>query len=302
MYKRKEINWSCKHSVLLRNADGTLSPMDEPYYRSEQVAPGTWKVLSAGDYSWLVEGEREAVSIDTGYGAGNIREYLQTLTDRPVRNVINTHSHFDHTANNGYFEAAYMAQAAIPLATVPYRSFSGIRFIENYKRIAVEEGFLYDLGGRALEVFSIPDHTVDGIALLDRRERLMFTGDEFMPQGKKLNVSVATFYGYLRKLLAHRHEFDRICAGSGVLDAALIDNYEACAARILSGYPGKKEAIGPRMNDRLPPGPNGEIVYDRMRPHPGDSAGGGKPSPKELYVMEYAGAKIIYDINNIGEK
>ena len=93
---RAQVDWSCKHSILLQNDDGSFSPMDEPYFRSELVAPGTWKVLSAGDYSYLVEGENEAVSIDTGYGAGNIRRYLQSLTDKPVKNVINTHSHFDH--------------------------------------------------------------------------------------------------------------------------------------------------------------------------------------------------------------
>lgn len=203
-------------SILLRNDDGSFSPMDEPYFRSELVAPGTWRVLSAGDYSYLVEGEKDAVSIDTGYGAGNIRRYLQSLTDKPVKNVINTHSHFDHTANNGYFESAYMAQAGVPLATVPYKSFEGISFIQDYRRVPVSEGFIYDLGGRTLEVFDIPDHTGDGIALLDRRERLLFTGDEFMVMGKMLNVSVTTFAGYLKKLMAHRGEFDRLCAGGGM--------------------------------------------------------------------------------------
>lgn len=302
MGARREIDWSCKHAILLQNGDGTLTPMDEPYFRAEAVALGTWKILSAGDYSWLVEGDHEAVSIDTGYGAGNIREYLQTLTDKPVRNVINTHSHFDHTANNGYFDAAYMAAEGLERATIPYKSFEGIDFIQDYPRIAVEEGFVYDLGGRTLEVFKIPDHTVDGIALLDRKERLLFTGDEFMIHGKKLNVSVETFYGYLTKLSAHRSEFDRLCAGGGVLDASLLDRYQECAARILSGNPGRKEESGsmPRMS--LPVGPNGETVYDRVHPHPGDSAGGKAQEPKELYVMEYDGAKIIYDIHNIGGK
>ena len=127
-------------------------------------------------------GDDEAVSIDTGYGAGNLREYLQTLTDKPVRNVFNTHSHFDHTANNGYFEKAYMAPEAIPLATIPYRSFEGIDFIQDYERVPVDDGFVYDLGNRTLEVFKIPDHTRDGIALLDRKQRLLFHAIAFQRQ------------------------------------------------------------------------------------------------------------------------
>lgn len=299
MRAEKKIDWSCKHNILIQNADGTFSPMDEPYYRAELIAPGTWKVLSSGDYSYLVAGDKEAVAIDTGYGAGNLREYLETLTDKPVWNVINTHSHFDHTANNGFFEKAYMAEEALPLATIPYASFAGIDFIQDYERAAVSEGYLYNLGGRTLEVFKIPDHTVDGIALLDRKERLLFTGDEFMVMGKVLNVSLRTFYGYLEKLMTHRSEFDRLCAGGGVLDAALLDGYYACAKYILDGHKGEKDLPHIRKMTEPTKGPNGETVYDRIRPHPGDG-GAGKPKlNRELYVMEYAGAKIIYDIHNI---
>lgn len=301
MSTKKTIDWSCKHDILLLNDDGTCSPMDEPYYRCEKVAPGTWKILSAGDYSYLVEGEKEAVAIDTGYGAGNIREYLQSLTDKPVKNVINTHDHFDHTANNGYFEKAYMAPESVPLATVPFKSFEGIDFIQDYERVAVEEGFIYDLGGRTLEIFKIPDHTEGGIAMLDRKERLLFTGDELFPvlMGKRLRISIRTFYGYMEKLMAHRAEFERICAGSGVMDGSVVDQYYACAKYIVEGHEG--ELLGPEpprgpMKLDIPEEYKDRIVYDRMKPHPGDS--GKKPAPNpdaQMRSMAYAGTKIVYD-------
>lgn len=301
MGAKRVIDFSCKHDILIRNDDGTYSRMDEPYYRAELVAPNTWKILSSGDHSYLVAGDNEAVSIDTGYGAGNIREYLQTLTDKPVLNTFNTHSHFDHSANNGYFEKAFMAEEGLERATIPYASFAGIDFIQDYERVAVDEGFVYDLGGRTLEVFKIPDHTPDGIALLDRKERLLFTGDEFMEMGKMLNVSLTTFYGYLEKLMAHRSEFDRLCGGARVFDASFLDSYYECAKYILAGHKGEPQKPmhhGPRP---MPKGPNGETVYDRIMPHPGDGgAGKAEPGPKrERYVVEYAGARIIYDINNI---
>lgn len=301
MGEKRSIDWSCKHNILIRNDDGTLSPMDEPYYRAELVAPGTWKILSSGDHSYLVAGEKEAVSIDTGYGAGNIREYLQTLTDKPVRNVFNTHSHFDHTANNGYFEKAFMAREGLTQATIPYASFQGIDFIQDYARVAVDEGFVYDLGGRTLEVFKIPDHTPDGIALLDRRERLLFTGDEFMEIGKRLNVSLTTFCGYLEKLMAYRSEFDRLCAGAKVFDASFLDAFYQCAKYVLAGHRGEPEQIKPRRPRELPKGPNGETVYDRIMPHPGDGGPGknAPQAPRKMYRMEYAGVTIIYDIDNI---
>ncbi len=291
------IDFSCKHDILIRNPDGSYSHMDEPFFQAEEIAPNTWKILSSGDFSYLVVGEKEGISIDTGYGAGNIREFLQTLTDKPVRNVINTHHHFDHTACNSYFEKAYMHPNAFEFATIPYASFEGIDFPRDYEFVAVHDGDTYDLGERTLELFWIPDHTPDGIAILDRKERIFFIGDELMPMpmGKTLKIPLRTFYGYLEMFMAHRHEFDRMYSGGGEFDIAYLDKYYACAKEILNGnygVPHEPKPGGPRP---VPPGPNGELVYDRKAPHFGDG-GAGKDAPKgNLYRLEFAGVKIVYD-------
>lgn len=284
---------------MIRNPDGTYSPMDEPWFQAEQIAPNTWKILSSGDFSYLVVGEKEGISIDTGYGAGNIREYLQSLTDKPVRNVINTHHHFDHTASNAYFEKALMHPLAFDHATIPYKSFEGINFPRDYEFVAVHEGDTYELGERSLEFFWIPDHTPDGIAILDRKERILFIGDELMPMpmGKNLNVPLPTFYGYMEKLMARRHEFNRMYSGGGLFDIAYLENYHACAKAIIEGnfgVPFEPKAGGPSAQ---PPGPNGELVYDRIAPHFGDGGAGKDTAKGNLYKLEYSGVKIVYDRN-----
>lgn len=291
------IDFSCKHDILIKNPDGSFSRMDEPFFEAEQIAPNTWKILSSGDFSYLVVGEKEGISIDTGYGAGNLREYLQTLTDKPVCNVINTHHHFDHTAGNSYFEKAYMHPNAFDHATVPYASFAGINFPRDYEFVAVHDGDTYDLGERTLEFFWIPDHTPDGIAILDRKERIFFIGDELMPMpmGKTLNVPLKVFYGYLEMFMEHRHEYDRVYSGGGLFDVEYIEKYYACAREILNGnygIPCDRHRGGPPM---MAPGPNGELVYDRKIPHFGDG-GAGKDTPQgNLYVLEFGGVKIVYD-------
>ena len=291
------IDFSCKHDILIKNPDESFSRMDEPFFEAELIAPNTWKILSSGDFSYLVVGEGEGVSIDTGYGAGNIREYLQTLTDKPVRNVINTHHHFDHTASNGYFEKALMHPNAFEHATIPYASFEGIDFPRDYEFVAVQNGDTYELGDRTLEFFWIPDHTPDGIAILDRKERIFFIGDELMPMpmGKTLKVPLKTFYGYMEMFMAHRHEYDRVFSGGGLFDIDYIEKYHACAKAILEGnygVPHEAKKGGPPM---MPPGPHGELVYDRRMPHFGDG-GAGKDAPAgNLYCLEYAGVKIVYD-------
>jgi hypothetical protein len=297
----KKIDFSSKHHCLIRNKDGSLTPMDEPYYEVETVAPGTWKILSSGDYSYLAEGENEAIAIDTGYGAGNIREYLQTLTDKPLNDVVNTHDHFDHTANNAYFEKAYMSKETAELATIPFPSFAGIDFPTDYPKVIVDDGDVIDLGGRTLTVIKIPDHAVGSIVLLDPKQRMLFTGDEFMPMpmGKNLNVGVKTFFGYLEKLMVHRNEFDRLCAGGGVLNATLIDQYYECASYILEGNEGRE-----KFNKSGPPiqkaDPEGRIIYDRRMPHPEDLH---HDEIEEGYArcMEHAGVRIVYDIRKVND-
>ena len=140
------IDFSCKHDIWIDNGDGTLSRMDEPYFKSWKLADGVWRVLSSGDWSYLVEGDDEALAIDSGYGAGNIREYMQTLTDKPVRRIANTHDHFDHTANNSYFEMVYMAEASVPLATRPFPSFAGIDFPCDYPVTVLQNGDIIRFG------------------------------------------------------------------------------------------------------------------------------------------------------------
>lgn len=290
----KSIDWSCKHNIWIRNDDGSLSRMDEPYFRSELIAPATWKILSSGDYSYLLEGDEEAIAIDSGYGAGNIREYMQTLTAKPVRCIINTHDHFDHTANNGYFDMVYMAEATVPLATQPFASFAGIDFPRDYPVTVVGDGDMIPLKGRELEVFLIPDHAEGSIAMLDRKERLLFVGDEFMIQGKNLNGGVVHWIKLLEKLDRVRDQFDTLCCGASIQPADFFDNTLACARYAL-----EHEGVVPEEKGHPPvveTNADGEIIYDRMFPHPGDGGKHDWGDPADRRIVEYAGTNIMYNI------
>src|SRR5436309_11482151 len=52
--------------------------------------------------SFLIEGTRSAVLLDTGLGVGNIRAVAAELTGKPLL-VVNSHYHFDHTGGNHQF-------------------------------------------------------------------------------------------------------------------------------------------------------------------------------------------------------
>lgn len=295
----ESIDFSSKHNVLIRNADGTLSPMDVPYYHSTLIAPGVWQIESDGDYSYLIEGDKEALAIDTGYGAGNIRNYLRTLTRKPVRFVANTHFHFDHTANDSYFDCAYMSQSTAEKATIPYPSFAGIDFPRNYPKVMVGDGDRIQLGNREIEVFLIPNHTPGGTAYLDRRSRILFTGDEFMTN-IRLNVSVAQFARNMRKIAAHRGEYDKLAGGPGIFDASEVDKYLAVAEYILAGHEG--EPVTGQFSRQSPPGPaspasgpGGQVIYDRRLVRPLDRPKDMPPPDQNQRRMTYEGRTLTYD-------
>lgn len=294
------IDFSCKKDIYLEDEDGLIVPMSEPYFRAKQIAPGTWQVLSDGDYSYLLEGDEEALLIDSGYGAGNIRDYCQTLTDKPLAKIANTHDHFDHTANNSYFDLTYLSAETKPLATIPFPSFAGIDFPRNYPVQIVGDGDVIPLKGRELLVFEIPDHAVGSLAFLDRRERILFSGDEFSPMGKSLNGGVAHWLAMLQKLVPYRKDFDRLCAGAWIMDASVFDAQLACTRYILDGHQGEpaEAANFPNM-ERFDEA--GRRIWKRRLPHPGDGPKHMNDGLAWRRTVHYGGTSITYDIRKLHE-
>lgn len=297
---RNRIDFSCKHEVLLEDEKGSRLPMDVPYYHAEQIAPGTWQIASDGDYFYLLEGEEEALVIDSGYGCGNTRAFCQSLTDKPVRRIANTHDHFDHTANNCYFDCAYMSEETRPLATIPFPSFSGIDFPRDYPVVIIDEGYTFDLGGRMVETFKCPDHAVGSLLFLDKREGILFCGDELcMPFGKALSGSVERAYKLLEKLQDRIDEIKVLYGGPGRGEKDIIIRLRENMKYILDGHEGKP-IENHDMAEKQETG--GAVVYARRMPHAPDRH---KDDPADIPFireMEYAGIKVIYDIRKVWEQ
>ena len=69
-------------------------------YGKWMTAPNTWTItFGGGVYSYLIIGEEKALLFDTAYGMGNLREFVEGITQKPVI-VVNSHGHFDHTGGN----------------------------------------------------------------------------------------------------------------------------------------------------------------------------------------------------------
>lgn len=78
------------------------------FFHTEPVMPRMTRIRSVADtMMYLVEGDDRALLVDTGYGVGNLREFVGTLTDKPVV-VVLTHGHVDHALGARGFEEVYL--------------------------------------------------------------------------------------------------------------------------------------------------------------------------------------------------
>ena len=206
---------------------------DQDWFEVYLVADGVYAIYEPGQFeevmSFLILGEERALLFDTGLGIGDIRRVVDGLTDLDVV-VLNSHTHYDHIGGNHQFETIYGRDTAYTVARSAGSSPDAVAgFLkegwvwkalpagfdaEQYRsrpftisRI-VGDGDTIELGGRTLEVLDTPGHAPDSICLLDRDNRLLFTGDTF----------------YLAPLYTH-------------LEGSDYDAYAASAARLASLVP-----------------------------------------------------------------
>lgn len=154
-------------------------------YTAWEAKEGTWFInfMNGSENMYLLEGDEKALLIDTGYGVGNLRAFVEKLTDKPIL-VANTHFHPDHAAGNGEFEAVYMSEGEkidAPSTLTPGAVPFDLSKLPNpdYEKIYVKDGDVIELGNRTIEVLDVkPAHCNSSLFFLDRKGRLLLCGDE----------------------------------------------------------------------------------------------------------------------------
>lgn len=303
----KEIDFSPLHDKYFWSddaTDGAVKRMDEPYFNARLRVPGVWQITTAGDYIYLIEGDKEALAVDTGNGCGNLREMCQTLTDKPVCRCVNTHEHFDHLGANRCFDKVYMtAPCKDSVTAVPQRKFELFRDVEfpvDYEIEVVEDGAVFDLGGRQLEVFCLPDHAAGSLMLLDRKNKLLFSGDELgTPAYKEIKTTVAQYARNVARLYENIEDIDWIFGGGFVYDRMILYRQDQCLKKILAGYEGMPYHPQPPI---LPePDPEGRFIIPRRVPNPYDMAKFFQADGGNRRIMTYSYCSIIYNPEHIYE-
>lgn len=150
-------------------------------YMNWKISDGTWIIsfMGGSQFMYLLEGDEAALLIDTGWGAGNLREYVEKLTYKPVL-VANTHGHLDHSGGNGEWESVIMLPGAeYDLFTCHRLPFDVSKLpYPNYAHKIVRDGDTIELGNRTIELLDISAHSNGSLAFLDRKNGYLFVGDE----------------------------------------------------------------------------------------------------------------------------
>ena len=150
---------------------------------------------------YLVIGKEKAALIDAGVGIADLGSAVERLTDKPVILLL-THAHADHLGGAYRFPEARLHPADLrrgkKYARLPARLYflschkykrvsHGIRYADALhggrppRFVTIEEGFTADLGGRAIETYWMPGHSVGSLTFRDTATGALFTGDNVNP-------------------------------------------------------------------------------------------------------------------------
>lgn len=209
-----------------------------------KVSDHFWIFEENGVRSFLFEGDKRAMLIDTGFGTLQIGRMAAELTDLPVF-LVNTHTDRDHTGCNQDFNSVYMHPAEM----------------EHYKNALPKgcsmddvrplwEGDVIDLGYWKFEVILTPGHTPGSIMLLEREKRMLISGDTIQDGDIYMfgaGRNMQAFQASLKKMINMADAFDSIWPSHG--------SYPLKADIIPGILQGSEDMIAGKLPDQEPPHP-----------------------------------------------
>ncbi|MFC1724985.1 MBL fold metallo-hydrolase [candidate division KSB1 bacterium] len=207
-----------------------------------KLAEGTYAIYEPNQFEeaicYLVLGSEKCVVIDAGNGIGDLKELISNFTDLPVTLIL-THEHYDHIGSAHQFSeiAVFNNKTCLEVIKRGRSNPSLQKYIaKDYlwkplpkkfdpkswqipplsPTMLLSEGDIIDLGDRKLEVIYTPGHSPGSICLLDKKQKILFTGDHFFPgplYAHTPDVNIDNYIASNKKLCKRIREFDFLCSG-----------------------------------------------------------------------------------------
>lgn len=229
------------------------------WYSSKEAGVKTWIIKEPGfdENIYLLEGQDSSLLIDAGFGMGNLRDFVKSLTSKPLI-IVNTHFHPDHTGGDYEFpfvcigakDMEYAKPFLNPKVVQQITSqmlrettiADSLKFPESQVQgtilIPIDDNYVFKLGDRNVQVINVPGHTPGSIFLLDVKNKILYTGDNMQTTWLffKESLSVGTYMQSLKKLNRIKGGYNTLYPGHGKpLDIAILDELKQCCQQILSG-------------------------------------------------------------------
>ena len=163
----------------------------------------------------VVTGPEMAVLIDTlalPEESHQLRRFIERELRVPVRYVINTHYHADHSWGTCFFPNAtviaheqcyeYLRTRGRGALEAEKKENAQLREVEiNLPSLTFDRGELtLQVGKKTLTIFPFPGHSDDSIAVLIEEDRVLFCGDTFMTLPTLVDGNIDDMTASLKKL------------------------------------------------------------------------------------------------------
>lgn len=259
-------------------------------FASEGVSEHITRIITpCGVCMYLVQGKDKAALLDTGFGFGDLRGYVEELVQTPYL-VLLSHGHLDHGGGAGQFDQVYLNQKDWELekwhCTLGHRledvhngpggmpaGITDQDFLPSRTKpyLPMDEGDVFDLGGVTVKPVAVPGHTQGMMVFIIPEDRVAVFGDACGEHTLLLFDYCAPIQSYrdgLIHLRSFEDEFDTVLRNHGSYTSPkqiLADSIELCE-EILAGtdaaipdvFHGEEGRLG-RPKDH--PGKVGNILY-----------------------------------------
>jgi len=141
-----------------------------------------------------------------------MRSFIEEELSVPVRYVINTHYHADHSWGNCFFPGATIIShtlcreailekgpASLEAAKRQNPIFKQVKLVPPHLTFSEGEMALR-VGKKNLILFPTPGHSQDGISILIEEDRVLFAGDAFLPLPYVVDGNVDDLVATIKKI------------------------------------------------------------------------------------------------------
>lgn len=273
------------------------------YYQVETVNNHVLAIKSlGGEFVYLILGENRALLIDTFVGIGNLKQFVNKLTDLPIT-VALSHGHVDHAMGAPEFEEVYLNPLDLPI----YKKMCDIETRLNYLEMTLpcslnddikktllkpepdypfktlKDGQVFDLGGLHVSSYAFPGHTPGMMAFLIEEEGILIVGDACNNGTFLFDEDASDVESYqksVRSIKEHLEgKYDRVFISHQYIEvsADILDNMLEVCQSILDGdaddlpfqFMGMTASIAKACDSQFSrkDGKDGNLIYNKNKIH-----------------------------------